>query len=1134
MPYLMSKDGPNGSSPSGNTGSSVETDPTLPGLASAPAPKPTSQVLPEVELNRYEIAGEFAQGAVGRILRARDRRLGRPVAIKELLSPSSDLQARFVAEAFITARLQHPSIVPVYEAGRWPTGEPFYAMKLVSGRSLASVIAEKKTLQERLELLPHVLAVAEAIAYAHTERIIHRDLKPANVLVGAFGETIVIDWGLAKDLAQQGSEAASPPERPRPVDASLTYQGSVVGTPAYMPPEQAAGRPVDERADVYALGAILYHLLAGSKPYDKGSSDQVLAQVVQGPPIPLSQLQAGIPTDLLAIVAKAMARDPAERYATARELAEDLRRFQTGQIVAAHVYSVGERFWRFIRRYRAAVAVSVVALLILIGLGTLGLRRVLAERDRAERKQAEAEVAQHAAESAQLQALERADELTLLHARAAVERDPNEAIAWLRTLSPGFKRWTAVRTIAADARARGFATILRGHTQTVGDVAFTPDGKRLISCSDDYTVRVWDLENGKARILTGHTDEVWRLELSPDGRHVATASKDRTARLWTLDTGESRVLSGHGGPVDGVGFTADGRRLVTSSRGDGLLRVWDVGSGSLLQSLETGMGALGNLALSRDGRQVIVDGFHVQRAQLWDLEKGTSLTLEHRGRLTGLTFSPRGDLVATGARDQTVRVWDTKTGQGRVLAEQFGVPAALAFSQDGRRLAAGNADGHLRLWELDTGQSKSLKGHEGRVNYAQFSPDGRYLASSSDDRTARLWDLTTELHVALRGHQGAAHPITFSPDGRRLAVGGYDGTTRIFPVVTEARRVLWKAPGLLKALVASPTGQHLAVLEEQGSLHLLDASTGGVRLLEEAGGLAPSTLAFSPDGGWLAASTNGGQVRVWATTTGQIAHRLEGHAGALAALAFSPDGRSIATADARSEIRIWELTRGKPRSLGRMEHAIVQLAFSPDGRRIVSGGKRGEVRLWELADGKFRELRGHEEEIRGLIFSSDGQRLISGSLDHTLRIWDLSTGESLRADASGNGVQEVLASPDEGMLISTSVKDSSLRLWNGRTGQSLGVLQGHQGDITDIALSPDGQRLVSASADRTVRLWDLPTRESRVLHGHDARVIAAVFLDNQNFASIGEDKAVRLWPDDLPKDPKALRSWLDSVASPSP
>ncbi len=272
--------------------------------------------LPIVERSNYIDRVEIARGGMGRIVVARDRRIGRAVAIKELCTDTPWLRVRFAREALLTARLQHPSIVSVHEVGLWPGGEPFYAMKLVPGRSLDRVIAAAPMLAMRLGLVPHVLAVADALAYAHQRRVIHRDLKPHNVLIGQFGETVVIDWGLAKDLDDD--------------DAAATSFGEVLGTPAYMPPEQAAGIPVDERADVYAIGALLYHLLAGSAPYDGNSAIDVVSRVIAEEPPPLADVKSGIPAALLAIVARAMAREPADRYRDARGIADDLRRFQLG------------------------------------------------------------------------------------------------------------------------------------------------------------------------------------------------------------------------------------------------------------------------------------------------------------------------------------------------------------------------------------------------------------------------------------------------------------------------------------------------------------------------------------------------------------------------------------------------------------------------------------------------------------------------------------------------------------------------------------------------------------------------------------------------------------------------------------
>ena len=1106
-----------------------------------------------VDRASYEVAGEVGRGGIGRVLRASDTRLNRPVAIKELLGSAGEVaDERFVREALLTARLQHPSIVPLYEAGRWPSGAPFYAMKLVTGRSLEDVIAETRSLEQRLALLPHVLAATEAMAYAHSEQIIHRDLKPANVLVGAFGETVVIDWGLAKDLALPEAEApldepaeAIAPSRPSrrtgasttPPAEALTLHGAVMGTPAYMPPEQARGSGVDERADVYALGAILYHLLAGACPYDGETAGEVLRSVQAGAPEPLATRQPGIPEDLVTIVTKAMARDRASRYPSARELAEDLRRFQTGQIVGAHRYSRGELLRRFGRRYRAPLSVAAAAIVVLSVLGAASVRQIMAESSRAREKQAAAEESEH-------RAVERADELTLVQARAAVERDPNQAIGWLKSLSPSFQRWPVARLIAADARANGIATVVQGQAGAINDMSYSPDGRLLLTVSDDHSVQLWDPASpATTRTFAGHTDEVWAGAFSPDGSQIATASKDKTIRIWDVKTGQSRVLLGHAGAIAEIVFASPDR--LVSGADDGTARLWDVKTGET-REVSGGPGILRSIAVAPDGRTV-ASGGRDGVVRLWDVKTGAlRLLTGHPVAITGVAVSPDSKTIASRDRDGMVRLWDAATGASRILSERKGDRVftlspfgKLRFSPDGSTLAAAGDGPFVRVWDLATGAERRLDGPEGLTGWLAFSPDSKLLAVASYDHTARVWELASGVGRAFRGFANEVTTVAFSRDGKALAVAGGDGSVRVLPVAASPSRVLGDARTRLVTLDLSPDQQSALAAGRDGTVRLWNLGTGALTSFEGHEGPVLNAV-FSPDGSLVASAGDDGTTRIW---------DLSGHAIWIVpgrpptpppvlsyaippALAFSPDSRLVAAPGPKGTVQLIDVDSGTTRELQGHEGRVVITAFSRDGAQLVSASLDKTLRIWELASGASRILRGHDGGLISAAFSPDGKTVVSGSGDHTLRLWDLTTGESRSVDAGGGGISQIVFSADGKTLFTCDLYDASVRIWDVATLAPRAPLRGHLSFVTRLALSPDERRLVSASIDSTVRLWDLASGESRILRGHVGEVSSVAFsAEGKQIVSTSADGTLRIWPDDLPDDPAALRAWIETATS---
>jgi serine/threonine-protein kinase len=331
-----------------------------------------------------------AQGGQGEVYLARDEALNRDVALKRIQprhGRAEDVERRFLREAEVTARLQHPGVVPVYGVGRDGAGRPFYVMRFVEGESLQEAVrqfhdappadAGKRAVAFR-QLLARFVALCNVVAYAHAKRVVHRDLKPANVLLGPYGETLVADWGLAKLLDRP--EASGDDAGGRGPDEVLTWAGEVVGTPAYMSPEQAAGEDVGPASDVYGLGATLYALLTGEPPFAGHDGRAVLAQVRGGRPEPPRRRNPGVPAALEAVCLKAMAPRPEDRYGSALELAADVERWLADEPVTAYREPRGVRAWRWVRRHRTVM--TAAAALVLTGMAALAIGFVLVSKER--------------------------------------------------------------------------------------------------------------------------------------------------------------------------------------------------------------------------------------------------------------------------------------------------------------------------------------------------------------------------------------------------------------------------------------------------------------------------------------------------------------------------------------------------------------------------------------------------------------------------------------------------------------------------------------------------------------------------------------------------------------------------------
>ncbi|MGM0595621.1 MAG: protein kinase domain-containing protein [Myxococcota bacterium] len=1002
------------------------------------------------ESGRYRISGEIGKGGIGRVLLGFDNHIGREIALKELIRATdnsnktssgkrrrkknqltADANTRFLREARITGQLEHPSIVPVYEIGkRKNSGSFYYTMKLVRGKTLKAAIDNASSLQARLLLLPHFRDLCQAIAFAHNKDVIHRDIKPGNIMIGEFGETVVLDWGLAK-IKGQSSQDKKIAKGIRDLktlnleNTEKTRQGSTLGTPAYMPPEQALGKidEIDQRSDIYSLGAVLYQILTGTPPFQGKMVQTVLMNVVEKDPVSPTEIHQEIPTELEAIALKSLQKKPDNRYQSASELASDIESYMSGEKVAAHDYTSMELLKRFIQRNKALVGtISAITIIIIISL----IFTTWSYRREKEAKKQEA--------AARIKADKAKKKMEIANKQMKIERrKSNFHIAQAlmeKSLKRDQKNDTGASAIFASASLHHNPVSKQSPFFTSSALKNFPEGKQLNSLARGKILLA--KLNPPPGLIASYkfNSTLNNAVLSHDGKYAVAGFFNGKIAFIDYANNKKKIIKTPLNAVWAMSLNNKGDKVAVS--GDGMeILVYALKTGKLIKSFSLMMERYPCLKWSQDDKWLIYSSTrgYVTKVYYQDFEKVEPVG-KRIGTAISMALSRNGKYLATGSIEGKIRIKNFKTGELIKIfdADKGGVVWSLAFSKISNLLVSGSFDGNIRVWDLNKEKPVSILRGKGKPIWRIiFLNNKDWIISGGGNKKISIWNLAeNHLELSLEAHRDLIHDLNLSHNNNKLVTASYDKNLK-----------LWD---LSKPKEITTINNHKDSIID---------------------------VAFSPDNKYLFSSSNDQKTCIHSLEQNKKISCITGHR-------FGGRSPSNLYVVRDGNIFRWNGLNGKTSTIYRGR--ILCTNLSPDGKILATGSFNGKIKLFSNDGKKINVFKGHDKKITQIIFGKNGKTLFSSSLDGKVIIWNLETGKKIGTLKHKDWVTGLALSENQNFIY-TSGKDPIIRKWDLKTLQTVQIFEGHNQWVNRIALSPDNKHLASSSDDGSVKIWSTQTEE---------------------------------------------------------